>query len=677
MVKRLHFSILVIITTLFILISIFTFTKDIQPTVDLQNSPVTLNKDISSPDVILPKYDHLGLSDTKPIIIWNPSLNKNKTLHGRFLHITDIHPDQFYLEGSDIGEMCHRTKTDDSSKSNKAPIFGKAMAGCDTPIILMNETFKWIDKNLKDKIDFVMWTGDNIRHDNDRNYPRTEAEIFDYNLKLSNVLYDIFKDSNGDVDENPYDLGVNVIPSIGNNDVFPHNMFSMGPTLQTREFYRIWRHFIPQEQQRFFDNGVSFFTEIIPNKLAVISINTLYLFKSNPLVDNCTKKNQPGYKLLIWFGQILTEMRKRNMKVWIIGHVPPIKKNFQKSCFDKFTLWINEFSDIIIGNVYGHMNIDHFIPVDTRDSIDSIYLSSKFTSNNDNNDDDDEFYDNNLSIDEYIRDLARESKEVQMMGAAPVNKGSYMDKVRKEYYQKVFEEIEGIEDVDKQEGDEFEIKKKKKKNKKDKKKKRKLRRDLDQLIREYNIISIGASIIPTFNPSFRVWEYNITGLEDELQVANKNNKSWNDFFHELEKILQKETISMDNQANDDDDDDELENLIIKNDKTIPKLTNHKLGPAYENQLFTPIRYVQYYINLEKINHKYYELMASDNDDISKEGAIRQSFEVDIEYVSNSDPYNMETLIVPEYFELMKKLYLDDEIWQEYLDLAFAKSGYKD
>jgi hypothetical protein len=34
---------------------------------------------------------------------------------------------------------------------------------CDTPWPLINATFEYIDKVWKDKIDFIVWTGDNAR----------------------------------------------------------------------------------------------------------------------------------------------------------------------------------------------------------------------------------------------------------------------------------------------------------------------------------------------------------------------------------------------------------------------------------------------------------------------------------------------------------------------------------
>ncbi|KAG6332301.1 hypothetical protein ID866_6785 [Astraeus odoratus] len=47
----------------------------------------------------------------------------NRRLHGRFLHITDLHPDPYYKPGSDPSSACHRGKT---KKKHRAGYYGAA-----------------------------------------------------------------------------------------------------------------------------------------------------------------------------------------------------------------------------------------------------------------------------------------------------------------------------------------------------------------------------------------------------------------------------------------------------------------------------------------------------------------------------------------------------------------------
>lgn len=602
------------------------------------------------------EFTRLGLTPREPVIIKDVKTGKERKLHGRFLHITDIHPDPYYVEGSSIDAVCHTGKP--SKKKDVAPKFGKAMSGCDSPVILMEETLRWIKENLRDKIDFVIWTGDNIRHDNDRKHPRTEAQIFDMNNIVADKMTELFSAGN---EEDPRDFDVSVIPSLGNNDVFPHNMFALGPTLQTREYYRIWKNFVPQQQQRTFDRSASFLTEVIPGKLAVLSINTLYLFKANPLVDNCNSKKEPGYQLLLWFGYVLEELRSRGMKVWLSGHVPPIAKNFDQSCYDKFTLWTHEYRDIIIGGLYGHMNIDHFIPTDGKKARKSLLKameqSTRVQQGEDSNEEDEETELNR------ILDHAMAAKEVFLMGAKPSNKEAYMNTVRDTYYRKVWNKLERVNEKNVEN-------EKKKKEKKDKKKKKPITRK--ELIERYSIVNIGGSVIPTFNPSFRIWEYNITDIVNDSNFAVSEYKPWDEFFESLNKIMEDSLLEdeMDSSwINREKMGEKKNKKKKKNDKTMPieMPDKYELGPAYVPQLFTPTRFVQFYADLEKINQELHNSFVESKD----------IFRYEVEYTSDEKPYSMDSLTVGSYLDLAGRLYENKPAWEKYVEWSFASSGYKD
>ncbi|CAI4056486.1 hypothetical protein N7582_000628 [Saccharomyces uvarum] len=606
------------------------------------------------------EFTRLGLTPSEPIIIRDIRSGKNRKLHGRFLHITDMHPDPYYLEGTSIDDVCHTGKPD--KKNDIAPRFGKAMSGCDSPVLLMEETLRWIKENLRDKIDFVIWTGDNVRHDNDRRNPRTEAQIFDMNDIVAAKMTEIFSAGN---EEDPRDFDVSVIPSLGNNDVFPHNMFALGPTLQTREYYRLWKNFVPQQQQRIFDRSASYLTEVIPGKLAVLSINTLYLFQANPLVDNCNSKKQPGYQLLLWLGYVLEELRSRGMKVWFSGHVPPIAKNFDQSCYDKFTLWTHEYRDIIVGGLYGHMNVDHFIPADGKKARKSLLKNleqyGRIREEGEISEEEDETELNR------ILDHAMAAKEVFLMGAKPSNKEAYMETVRDTYYRKVWNKLQRVESED---SEKSENKNKKKKNKK--KKKKPITRE--ELIERYSIVNIGGSVIPTFNPAFRIWEYNISDIANESDFSISNNKPWDEFFESLDKIMEESLLE--DEMNSDNFDSRIssersdkEKKRKSDDKTVPveMPDEYELGPAYIPQLFTPTRFVQFYADLEKINKKYYSSLSESKD----------VFKYEVEYTSDEMPYSMDSLTVGSYLDLAGRLYEDNPAWEQYVEWSFASSGYKD
>ena len=50
-----------------------------------------------------------------------------------------------------------------------------------------------------DSVDFVVWTGDNARRDNDKEIPRTGKEIVDFNEMLVTKFAEVFgKDDTND-----------------------------------------------------------------------------------------------------------------------------------------------------------------------------------------------------------------------------------------------------------------------------------------------------------------------------------------------------------------------------------------------------------------------------------------------------------------------------------------------
>lgn len=616
-------------------------------------------------------------------------VSKSQVLHGRFLHLTDMHPDELNVIGAAIRKQCHKKVKGIVSNTDISHKYGDAMSGCDAPLDLFNSTLQWIRENLKDHIDFVIWTGDNIRHDNDRSHPRTEAEIFDMNERAVTHMVEAFVDD-GEEDVNVFDRRVKIVPSLGNNDVYPHNLFAPGPTLQTRELYKIWRDFIPTEQMHTFDRGAYFLREVIPGKLVVLSINTLYWFQSNPLNDNCDGRKQPGYKLFLWLGAALKECRRRGVKVWLSGHVPPIPKNIHHSCYAKISVWMHEYRDLIIGGVWGHMNIDHWVPLDSVKAWKSIKSrllkvgaldeSDKFPfidydqieemvgpfdrSGNDNDDDE---YDDSIEDYETVEDLYRSygydiddesSNPLHTFSdrylGAPNGKVTYLETLRDTMYSK--------------------LKGKKKSG---------------QHWERYSIAHISSSVIPTYNPGFRIWEYNVTEINSYNQQLHSGQQGdWVEFFQQLEEKLNEEDeiekliAEMENSADEMNSSKYTELKAPTRDKTIPTIMPEDLplGPAYVPQTLSPERYVQYYVDLNEVNYE--------NKDIDS-----WKFNYKVHYYTD-DESKSQGLLVSDWIAYGRELAKSapdkgkntkkdlgaqrnsEKLWKTFIDRAFLSSGYQ-
>ncbi|KAF8218705.1 endopolyphosphatase [Tricholoma matsutake] len=273
---------------------------------------------------------------------------KPRKLHGRFLHITDMHPDLYYMPHTSQSKACHRKKPKKTKK--ESGYYGTPYSKCDSPLVLTNFTLDFLDKHWSSELDFVIWTGDNARHDNDHKLPRTLQEIYDLNRGVAAKMKQIFTNK-----------GIPVVPSLGNNDVWLM-IHSQGPNSITLEFSSIWKSFIPFPFLQVFHRGAYYSTEVIPDQVAAVSLNTMYFYDSNKAVGGCGYKDpeDPGNLQFDWLEVQLKIYRGRGMQVFVPGHVPPSPGNYFPECYVRYVELSLRFQDTILGHLFGHMNADHF-----------------------------------------------------------------------------------------------------------------------------------------------------------------------------------------------------------------------------------------------------------------------------------------------------------------------------
>lgn len=296
------------------------------------------------------------------------SMQNEAPLSGRFLHITDMHVDGHYREGSSVVSQCHRDAPHKKHGGQwRSGYWGTPVSDCDAPLQLSNATLQWLQQSWRPEpsdaytdvpavpFDFILWTGDSARHEQDAEVPRTSKEILDLNRYTVGLFEHYFPD-------------VPLVPNFGNNDIQLHNTMPGGPTKEIEAFSDIWRKHIPADQREAFLRGGYFAKDVIPDKLGVISLNTLYFYDSNKAVDGCPRRHRrqkdshvdPGTLQLEWLAERLVEFRHRNMQVHLIGHVPPTAGNYFERCFDVYTELVLRFQDTIVGQHFGHMNLDTF-----------------------------------------------------------------------------------------------------------------------------------------------------------------------------------------------------------------------------------------------------------------------------------------------------------------------------
>ncbi|KNG86794.1 putative vacuolar endopolyphosphatase [Aspergillus nomiae NRRL 13137] len=576
-----------------------------------------------------PLGDRLGHSDGDLYSIERrPGSSSGRGLTGRFLHITDLHPDSHYKAGRSVDE-------DDACHWGKGPAgyFGSEGSDCDSPLTLIDETFRWIEKNLKGHIDFVIWTGDSARHDNDERIPRTEEEVSALNEIVAGKFIETFKEGSSHFPSIP------IVPTLGNNDFMPHNIFNDGPNRWTKRFVDVWAKFIPEHQRHTFVEGGWFTSEVIPNKLTVISLNTMYFFDSNSAVDGCNAKSQPGFEHMEWLRVQLQLLRSRDMKAILIGHVPPArsgsKRSWDETCWQKYTLWVHQYRDIIVGTAYGHMNIDHFMLQDSRE-VDILDASSKSSASSAVADDTSPLV-SVQSRQSYLVDLR---KDWSKMPSPPPGMSDLHE---------LFEDgpTEHTENAD------LEALMSKKKRRKF------LKKIGGPWAERYSVSLVSPSVVPNYFPSLRVVEYNISGLADAT--------TWAEYL-DLDTAVPSPSSEM---VEDDAFIEKKKKGKKKKNQPhfkVPKPPSSSAppGPAYSNQPFTWLGYTQYYANLTKINDHMTNSRevaggsASPTDTESTEvpeaSHGEDAFTYEVEYDTRDDRiYKMEDLTVRSFFELATRI----------------------
>ncbi|KAF9967071.1 Endopolyphosphatase [Mortierella alpina] len=574
----------------------------------------------------------------QPDIGYDP---EGSRLVGRFLHITDIHPDEHYITDGSIASSCHRNSTDGDddlkllrpgrTDGGVGGFFGAPYSICDSPFSLANATFNWIDKNLMGTIDFVVWTGDNARHDSDNMHPRTQKEIEDLNRVIANKFLETFAPDKDD----PFQQRIPIVPSIGNNDVYPHNIMEAGPNRILQHFSEIWAEFIPESQYHTFQHGGYYTSEVVPGKITVVSLNTLFFFNQNAAVNGCDDDDEPGTEQMDWLEVELGSLRKRKMTAYLTGHVPPARKSYSPSCFIRYTDIALRFQDVIVGHLYGHANIDHF------------FILSQSTLTGSNTDDE-------ATDDEDAGKGALTAGQGPSVSAQMIldykSGGSGESASRTSLLSKRKQTLE-----DDSQGDEFDpfhqlglnsyllelwsqyedIPKHAKYN-------------------DYAMVFVAPSVIPTYNPALRIYSY---------QLAIEKGRSTETLAEQSEDsgIQENEGSSPVEDDVDDDVSFDGEKKKKKRKHKKPKKPKKPKRPANPPAappitFGFPLNYTQYWVNLTQANlepHKQPEFQ--------------------VEYRTRED-YGMKDLSVPHWLSLARKIVTDTRMRDQYLAWMVVLTG---
>lgn len=291
-----------------------------------------------------------GLLSGICLVVSAAPLKKHQS-NGKFLHITDIHIDPTYKANTDPSALCHRAL---GQGNDTAGQYGTLGSDCDSPVSLVDASFGFMKTQFANEVDFIIYTGDTARHDRDTAQPRTGADVLSDHKTVISYFTKTFDLSR-----------VKLIPTIGNNDDLVHDNTTLSDPIFP-QLAKIWQPLgLNLENSTTFLNGGYFFVDVIPGKLRVLNLNSMYFFAKNPaMTDNCNDASSPGGAELAWLTSQLQAANDGKYKVIIMGHVPPAddksKPTYFPTCQSAYVDLLGKFasSNVISGHMTGHTNDD-------------------------------------------------------------------------------------------------------------------------------------------------------------------------------------------------------------------------------------------------------------------------------------------------------------------------------
>lgn len=281
-----------------------------------------------------PKYRVENLTEwMEGVMADKPNLPRpqvNSTERIQFAHITDLHFDLEYVEGSsaDCGlPLCCRDGV------GSAGAWGDY--NCDVPYQTMEAALRQLATY---EPEFIIWTGDNPPHN-------VWNQSYEYNglytSEAVSLVREVFP-------------SIQVYPALGNHGCFPVNVYEFGNENYLNNLLAdLWEPWIGAEGAATVRETGSYSLLHPGSNLRIIHVNTQACNNMNfRFFANVT---DPG-NLIVWLHGELSAAEKNGEVVYILGHI------YGSSCL---TTWayhyatlIDRYEHIIRGQFYGHTHGD-------------------------------------------------------------------------------------------------------------------------------------------------------------------------------------------------------------------------------------------------------------------------------------------------------------------------------
>lgn len=333
---------------------------------------------------LLPKSaDPASELTTSTALIMNP----------QFLHFSDFHLDLLYDPTFSADDQCfcnnpsvygNTTNVSDSScmlTQNKQSDLSLGRHNCDSPEALVNWTLMKAHEILPDP-DFILITGDYVRHNTDLLFGNGEEERIEFILntidRIGELVRAFFPSTATHHAVEPFyedaESDIWVVNVLGNNDLDGDYMLPI-PTNETESPWlaRVAPSFFSSLQENesvSFRRGGYFVQEVVPG-LHIISLNTV-IYSPHHRPSNVTLDDPFGQfnwletTLLNFQTEVYSDIVSNFLGVYLVGHIPPTidQYGFSLQWEERFAKRYYEiadtYKDIIKAHLYGHVHCNAF-----------------------------------------------------------------------------------------------------------------------------------------------------------------------------------------------------------------------------------------------------------------------------------------------------------------------------
>ena len=340
------------------------------------------------------------------------------------------------------------------------------------------------------------------------------------------------------------------------------------------------------------------------------------------------------------------------MKAIFIGHVPPArteaKMSWYESCWHEYMSLAREYRDLIVGSMFGHMNIDHFMLHDSddidRSAVEAGSRDARGVRESDS------AGDGLVSIEsaaQYLVDLRqawaqlpRPSKDSwAFKDDGPVETAKKREKHRPKSY---IDEIGG------------------------------------EWAERYAVSLVSPSLIPNYFPTLRVFEYNLTGLDLHSSVDSPSEQVGRAVSGKQQVMGDADarpwTSSAASRPAATAVDGDRGNTSTTSGSTVGCDTlsrSRHPGPAYSPQTLTLLSYTQYFANLTDLNNDFLSASSRGRADASRwhsgkhrgrlppQGETQRrpkKLDFEVEYrTQDDDVFGLRDLTVSSYLQLARRI----------------------